>query len=72
MTTTNLPAPRAPADQLITKVTPASVADTVARVSRIIATVSLKLFDVIDHSAAAKAGALELRETNVVSSAAHR
>jgi uncharacterized protein (DUF302 family) len=64
--TTNLTAPGAPADQLVTKLSPGSVADTVTRLSQIIDAQGLKLFDVIDHSAAAAAAGLELRETKVV------
>jgi uncharacterized protein (DUF302 family) len=62
---TNAP-PCASADQLITKLSPLSVEETVAHLSQIVASQGLKLFDVIDHSAAAKAAGLQLRDTKVV------
>ena len=43
--TTNLTAPGAPADQLVTKLSPGSVADTVTRLSQIIDAQGLKLFE---------------------------
>jgi uncharacterized protein (DUF302 family) len=58
--------PRVSADQLITKLSPLSVEETVAHLSQIIASHGLKLFDVIDHSAAAKTAGLQLRDTKVV------
>src|SRR5271165_3105529 len=54
------------ADQLITKISPLSVADSIARLTEIIASRGLKLFAVIDHSGEARATGLELRDTNVV------
>jgi uncharacterized protein (DUF302 family) len=51
---------------VVTKSSPRSVADTVARLSAIAAAKGLKVFDVIDHSAEAKANGLELRDTRVV------
>jgi uncharacterized protein (DUF302 family) len=53
-------------DQLVTKRSPLSVDDTVARLSEILAAKGLKLFAVIDHSGEARAGGLELRDTKVV------
>jgi uncharacterized protein (DUF302 family) len=51
---------------LVTKLSPLSVADTVARLSDEIAARGLKLFSVIDHSGEAHAAGLELRDTKVV------
>jgi len=59
-------APRASADQLITKLSPLSVEETVAQLSQIVVGQGLTLFDVIDHSAAAKTVGLQLRDTKVV------
>ena len=59
-------APRASADQLITKLSPLSVEETVAQLSQIVVGQGLTLFDVIDHSAAAKTAGLQLRDTKVV------
>ena len=56
----------APADQLITKLSPLSVSDCVARLTEILASRGLKLFAVIDHSGEARAAGLELRDTKVV------
>ena len=53
-------------DELVTKVSPRSVADTVARLSEILADKGVKLFAVIDHSGEAEAAGLELRDTKVV------
>jgi uncharacterized protein (DUF302 family) len=53
-------------DQLTTKVSPVSVAETVARLSNLVADRGLKLFGVIDHSGEAHAAGLELRDTKVV------
>lgn len=52
--------------QIVTKLSPWSVADTVARLSAIVAAQGLKLFAVIDHSGEAEAVGLELRDTKVV------
>ena len=49
-----------------TKLSPRSVADTVARLSAIVADKGMKLFTVIDHSGEAEANGLELRDTKVV------
>jgi len=51
---------------VVTKLSPASVADTVARLSAIAADKGLKVFAVIDHSGEAGAVGLELRDTKVV------
>src|SRR5438552_15766009 len=53
-------------DQLATKPSPFSVADTVARLSALVAERGLTLFGVIDHSGEAHARGLELRDTKVV------
>ena len=53
-------------DQLITKLSPFSVSDTVARLSALIAERGITLFGVIDHSGEAHARGLELRDTKVV------
>jgi uncharacterized protein (DUF302 family) len=55
-----------PTDQVVTKLSRWSVADTVARLSDLIAAKGLKLFAVIDHSGEAKANGLELRDTKVL------
>src|SRR5579862_5948180 len=52
--------------QVVTKLSPWSVTDTVARLSAIAAAKGLKLFAVIDHSGEAEAVGLELRDTKVV------
>lgn len=51
---------------LVTKDSPRSVADTVARFTELVAERGLKVFTVIDHSGEAKAVGLDLRETKVV------
>jgi uncharacterized protein (DUF302 family) len=51
---------------LVTKLSPWSVTDTVARLSAVIAAKGLKLFAVIDHSGEAEAVGLKLRDTKVV------
>ena len=53
-------------DQLITKLSPHSVTDTVNRLTDLIAAKDLKLFAVFDHSGEAAAHGLELRDTKVV------
>jgi uncharacterized protein (DUF302 family) len=52
--------------EVVTKPSPGSVADTVARLSALIASRGLEQFAVIDHSGEAQAHGLELRETKVV------
>jgi uncharacterized protein (DUF302 family) len=54
------------APELVTKLSPWSVADTLARLSAILADKGIKLFATIDHSGEAQAAGLELRETKVV------
>ncbi len=44
-----------PAEQVVTKLSPWSVADTVARLSDLVAATGMKLFAVIDPSGEAKA-----------------
>jgi len=51
---------------IVTKVSPRSVADTVARLSDLAAEKGLKLFALIDHSGEADANGLRLRDTKVV------
>jgi uncharacterized protein (DUF302 family) len=51
---------------VLTKVSPWSVADTVARLSAVVAARGLKLFAVIDHSGEAHNSGLELRDTKLV------
>jgi len=51
---------------VVTKLSPMSVADTVARVSDLVAEKGLKLFALIDHDGEAEAVGLHLRETKVV------
>ena len=53
-------------DQLVTKESPLSVAETVARLSELVAERGLTLFGVIDHSGEAHAVGLDLRDTKVV------
>jgi len=54
------------AGDLVTKDCPLSVADTVARLSALIADKGITLFGVVDHSGEAHANGLELRDTKVV------
>jgi uncharacterized protein (DUF302 family) len=53
-------------ESLVTKLSPWSVDETVDRLSRIIESKGIKLFTVVDHSGAARANGLELRDTKVV------
>ena len=53
-------------DDLVTKLSPLSVPETVARLSEVLAEKGVKLFAVIDHSGEAAAAGLELRDTKVV------
>ncbi len=55
-----------PDPAIVTKLSPMSVADTVARLSALVAEKGMKLFAIIDHSGEADAAGLHLRETNVV------
>jgi uncharacterized protein (DUF302 family) len=54
------------ADQLVTKASPRTVPDTVARMTDLLAEKGVKLFAVIDHSGEAEAVGLELRDTKVM------
>jgi uncharacterized protein (DUF302 family) len=51
---------------VVTKVSPRSVADTVSRLTDLVAAKGLKVFGVIDQAAAAREVGLELRETTLV------
>jgi uncharacterized protein (DUF302 family) len=51
---------------LVIKRSPRSVPDTVARLSELIASKGLNQFAIVDHSGAAAANGLELRDTKVV------
>ena len=51
---------------IITKESPWTVEETVSRLEAVIAAKGLELFDVFDHSGAARAHGLELRDTKVV------
>ena len=51
---------------MVTKSSPRSVEDTVARLSELVAVKGMKLFAVIDHSGEATAAGLELRDTKLV------
>ena len=53
-------------DRIVTRLSPLSVHDTVARISEILAKGGIKLFAVIDQSGEAEASGLELRDTKVV------
>jgi uncharacterized protein (DUF302 family) len=55
-----------PGNQIVTKLSPRPVEDTVARLSELLEARGIKLFAVVDHSGAAKANGLELRDTKVV------
>ena len=52
--------------EIVTKLSPRPVPDTVARLTRILSDKGLKLFGVIDQSAEASAAGLALRETVLV------
>ncbi|MGI8572339.1 MAG: DUF302 domain-containing protein [Solirubrobacteraceae bacterium] len=58
--------PRPSAYQVITKLSPWSVEDTVARLSAAVAVRGMKTFLVVDHSGEAAAAGLELRDTKLV------
>jgi uncharacterized protein (DUF302 family) len=53
-------------DWIVTKPSPRSVPDTVARLSELVAEKGLKLFAVVDHSGEAADHGLQLRDTKVV------
>jgi ribose 5-phosphate isomerase A len=58
--------PTEASDQIVTKLSPRSVPETVARLKAIVADKGVKLFAEVDHSGEAGAVGLELRETKVV------
>jgi uncharacterized protein (DUF302 family) len=64
--TANVAPANSPTTEVVTKLSPWSVADTVARLSAIVAAKGLKLFAVVDHSGEAEALGLELRDTKLV------
>jgi uncharacterized protein (DUF302 family) len=51
---------------VVTKVSPMSIADTVAKLSEIVTAKGMKVFAVVDHSGEAEAVGLELRDTKLV------
>src|SRR5205809_5635157 len=51
---------------VVTKLSPWSMADTVARLSAVVAAHGLEMYAVIDHSAKARSIGLDLRATKVV------
>jgi uncharacterized protein (DUF302 family) len=53
-------------ESLVTKLSPWSVDETVDRLSDVITSKGINLFAVVDHSGAAKANGLDLRDTKVV------
>jgi uncharacterized protein (DUF302 family) len=53
-------------DEIITKLSRWSVAETVARLSAVAAARGMKLFAEVDHSGEAKASGLYLRETKLI------
>jgi uncharacterized protein (DUF302 family) len=53
-------------DWIVTKTSPRSVPETVAKLSELVGARGLKLFAVIDHSGEAAASGLELPDTKVV------
>lgn len=57
--------PRA-GEEVITKLSPRSLPDTVSRLSDLIAARGMKLFAVVDHSGEAHDAGLELRDTKLV------
>ena len=54
------------AGHVVTKASAGTVAETVDRLTTLLAARGLKVFDVIDHSGEAAANGLELRDTKVV------
>jgi uncharacterized protein (DUF302 family) len=60
------PHPNTPADGVVTKRSPRAVAETVARLSQLAEAKGLKVFAVVDHSGAAEAVGLKLRDTKLV------
>jgi uncharacterized protein (DUF302 family) len=53
-------------EAVVTKVSPWSMADTLARLSAVIAARGMEVFAVIDHSGMARAVGLDLRDTKLV------
>lgn len=51
---------------IVTKLSPRSVPETVARLTEVLQEKGVKLFAVVDHSGAAREAGLSLRETRVV------
>ena len=59
-------------DRIVTKLSPLSVEDTVARISAILAEGGIKLFAVIDHSGEAAANGLDCATPRSRSSATRK
>jgi uncharacterized protein (DUF302 family) len=55
-----------PCREIITKVSPMSVTDTVSRLTDMVSASGMRLFAVIDQQAEARRAGLELRETTLV------
>jgi uncharacterized protein (DUF302 family) len=53
-------------EEIMTKISPRSVADTVRLLSETVVAKGLKVFAVIDHSGEARERGLELRDTSVI------
>jgi len=62
----NVAQPTSASAEVVTKLSPWSVHDTVARLSAIVAARGLKVFAVVDHSGEAELVGLELRDTKLV------
>ncbi len=58
--------PASAVDQVVTKTSPRSVADTVARLTSLVEAKGMKVFAVIDHSGEARQAGLDLRDTKLV------
>ena len=54
------------AEGVVTKASPWSVSDTVARLSAVVTARGMKVFAVIDHGGEAEAAGLQLRDTKLV------
>jgi uncharacterized protein (DUF302 family) len=52
--------------EIVTKLSPWSVDETVSRLSAVVAARGMKLFAIVDHSGEAEAAGLELRNTKLV------
>ena len=52
--------------EIVTKLSPWSVDETVSRLSAVVAARGMKLFAIVDHSGEAEAVGLELRNTKLV------